>query len=237
MHRTNHARFRGWRWLLAFLPLAASLLACNMTMGTRSEDEPGRPTAPPTPTRVASSGPPTVQILSPASGQQVPANQRVDITVETASATRLVLNIDGRVATTTSLPTDQTGPVQAILPWTPQREGTYDLEVVAFTSAQTSPPAALTLQVSGTAAGPDAGATAGCTGRVMVSELNYRDGPGTRAAKLGKFDVGETVTIAARNAATTWYQVRRTNMQLVWVINNPDWLAVSGTCGDLPVES
>jgi hypothetical protein len=178
---------------------------------------------------------PSVQIVDPASGARVPRQQRVDITVQTTStADRFQVNINGRVAITKALPPDQSGPTSAILSWTPDRDGSYTLEVIAFNGAASSIPAILVLEVSGTAAGTTGG-VAGCTGKVMVSQLNYRDGAGTAAQQLGQFDVGEVVTIVGRNGDTSWYRVQRANTLQVWVINNTQWLQIEGQCGDLPV--
>lgn len=232
------------RRTLAVLTLALALSACNLAIGTTGEPAP-RPTADPgagTPEQVAAGGVPTVRIVSPVDGQQVPAHQRVDITVATDStATSFLLNVNGRVASSKSLPAEQSGPTEAILSWTPGQEGSYTLEVIAAYGNLTSAPASVTLNVSGTAPAPNGagagGASGECTGRVLVGKLNFRDGPGTRAAKLGQFDMGETVRIIGRNADTTWYRVERAaNAQQVWTINNSQWIQTQGVCGtSLPV--
>lgn len=178
---------------------------------------------------------PTVRIISPASGDRVPVNQPVDIIIETdALATRLLLNVDGRVTTTKGLPADQSGPAQAILNWQPTSEGTYSIEVIAYNQQLASAPSAIQLEVSGTAAVSSDDPTT-CTGRVLVSELNYREGPGRNSRKMGRFDMGETVTIVGRNADTTWYKTQRSNSDQVWVINNKQWLQVDGMCSTVPI--
>lgn len=222
------------RPLLALLMLSGALLACTLSLsGDKKSTSSGAPGG--------SSGGgdmgivPTVRVLDPPSGAHVPRNQRVDITVETdATADRFQVNVDGRVAVTKAMPPDQSGPTKAILGWTPERDGTYNLEVIAFHGSSASAPAALVLDVSGTASGPAVG-VAGCVGRVLVSQLNYRDGPGTAANRLGQFDVGETVTVIGRNADGSWYQVQRFNAQQAWAINNAQWLQVEGECDALPV--
>ncbi|MBN1201716.1 MAG: SH3 domain-containing protein [Anaerolineae bacterium] len=228
---TNPTRARA-ALSLVLLMLVGSLLACTLSWG---EDE-DQDATPDDSGGGGSGGVPTVHILSPQSGQQVPVNQRVDITVETNStATSFVLNVGGRVAGTKAMPPGQSGPTQAILSWQPDREGTFSLEVVGFNGASAGLPAALLLEVSGTASGSPDGDTGVCSGRVLVSQLNYRAGPGTGATKLGQFDVGETVTVIGRNGDTSWYKVQRTNAQQVWAVNNTQWLQVEGACSSLPL--
>lgn len=216
--------------------LSAALLACTLTLDTDSavSNNPGSDTSINPDAGVA----PVVRINEPASGVTTPANQPLDLVVQTdTTATRFQLTAGGQVASTKALPRDQSGPTSAILTWTPLREGTYTLEVVAYNDLLPGPPAAILVTVSGAAGGaPAAGqGAAGCTGRVLVSQLNFRDGPGTGNTKLGQFQTGETVTVIGRNAENTWRKVQRSNAQLVWVINNPQWLQTEGACGTLPV--
>jgi hypothetical protein len=169
-------------------------------------------------------------------GARLPANQRVDITVETDTpATSFLLNVSGRVASSKALPSGQTGPTKAILSWTPDRQGTFTLEVIAFNGAAASVPASLMIEVSGTASVTTPGQTGICTGRALVSELNFRDSPSTGGSRLGQFDVGETATVIGRNADTTWYKVQRINAQQVWVINNAQWMQIEGDCAGVAV--
>lgn len=230
----SQARPLAWRAMVPLAALAAALLACSLSWGEPGAQPPVEPgdagTQPP------GARAPTVTILEPASGARVPAGQRVDITVETdTSVDSFLLSVSGRVAGTKALPPNQSGPAKAILSWTPEREGTFSVEVVAFRGNLASAPAALILEVAGVAAGPTTGSAAGCTGRVLVSQLNYRAGPGTGTSRLGQFEVGERVTVIGRNADTSWYQVQRANSQQVWVINNAQWLQVEGQCAALPV--
>lgn len=181
---------------------------------------------------------PEVWIREPANGAQVPAEQPVYITVETGSATtHFTLNAGGRVVSSVALPGDSPGPAQAILRWTPAQAGSYNLEVIAYNETAISVPAELVLTVTGavSASGADTSPVTGCTARVMVSQLNFRDGPSTGNAQLGRFSVGETSMVIGRNADASWYQVQRINGQQVWVINNPSWLQVDGQCSSLSV--
>ncbi len=222
------------RLLLTGLVLGSTLLGCTLNLGS----EPGNTDSAPSTgsgESVATGAAPSVRIVDPASGATVAANQRVDLTVETdTTATRFQLTVSGQVASTKALPADQAGPTSAILSWTPRREGDYNLQVTAYNGVLAGQPAAILLTVSGTAGGgAESGTT--CTGRALVSQLNYRDGPGTRHTKLGKFQTGETATVLGRNSEGTWLKVRRMNMQEVWVINNPQWYETEGQCGTLPV--
>lgn len=220
--------------LIVLLAISAALPGCTLTLDT----------APPTPAgQVSNAGggadsgsAPVARIVDPVSGVTVAVNQRLDITVETDStATRFQLNVSGQVASTKALPAEQSGPTSAILSWTPRREGTYNLEIIAYNSTRAGPPATLTVTVSGTAGGAAAPDAAPCTGRALVSQLNFRDGPGTGSTKLGQFQTGETVSVIGRNSDNTWLKVQRMNAQQVWAINNPQWLQTEGQCGNVPV--
>lgn len=229
---THHRAKRGVAILAG--ALSAALLACSLSFGGSSEDATpsgGGGNVNPDAGRV-----PTVRIIAPASGAQVPPNQRVDITVETDStATSFMLSANGRVAGSKAMPDGQSGPTTAILTWEPDREGDYQIEVVAFNGTSASPPALLTVQVTRAAASAVTSGTAGCTGRVLVSGLNFRDGPSTGATRLGQFTTGETVTVVGRNADTSWYKIQRLDGQQSWVINNVQWILIEGQCAAIPV--
>lgn len=217
--------------LIVVQALLLAALACSLAFGQEDpaitgsgDDDAGSRTTP------------VIRILEPANGQQVPPDQPVDIHVASDSmATSFLINVNGRVASSKALPAGQAGPTEAILAWTPDQTGTYNLEIVAFNGSNASAPVTLTLDVNAAAVNAGAGPTgAGCTGRVLVTQLNYRDGPSTNATRLGKFSVGEIVTVVGRNANATWYQVLRADAQRVWVINNQQWMQIEGTCQDLP---
>ena len=213
------------------LALGGAALGCSLSLS-------GAAPAPTDSANVGGGGvPPVVHILDPADGAVVPVAQRVDITVQTESAAdRFTLTVNGVVVSTKALPPDQSGTTAAILSWTPQYEGTYTLEVAAYRGVVAGPPASLQLQVAGT--GDDVGGGVGtdCVGRVLVSQLNFRDGPGTNYTRLGQFQVGETVSVLGTDAARTWLKVQRTlNGQQVWVINKSQWLQLEGPCMNLPV--
>jgi hypothetical protein len=214
------------------LALIGALLACTASLDSGEQNDPVN-----TGGGVVSGPAPVVRIVDPVSGARVPVDQRVDIIVETdTAATSFLLKVNGGVRSTKALPSGQSGPTQAILSWTPITQGTYTLEVVAYNGAAISAPVALILEVSGVVSAPTTPGQAGiCTGRVLVTELNIRDGPNTSSAKLGQFAFSETVTVIGRNADTSWYKVQRPNAQQGWVINNAQWLAVEGDCMGLAV--
>jgi hypothetical protein len=215
---------------LLLVMLLGATVACTLRFGADDGD------SPPPGAVGTSRAAPSVRVIAPESGVRVPANQPLDITVATDStATSFLMSVGGRVATTKALPPDQTGPAQAILTWTPDRQGTFTVEIVAFNGSAASAPATLLVEVSGVASGPGAGTGTACVGRVVVDSLNFREGPGTSAARRGQFALGELVTVVGRNADTSWWQVQRANGELGWVINNGQWLQVSGTCDGLPV--
>jgi len=215
--------------------LITAALACSLDTGGSGS---GSGESAPAATSDNESGTtPVVTILSPASGQAVPRNQPVDIRVATDStATSFMLKVNEQVASTRSLPNDLTGPAEAILTWnTPDRTGTYTLQVIAFNGSLFSEPATLTLEVSATAASTTGTGGTGCVGKVLVSQLNFRDGPSLNGQRLGQFDVGETVSVIGRNSASTWYRVQRASGQQVWVTNNAQWFQVEGVCDNLPL--
>jgi hypothetical protein len=230
----RHARLTSFRPLLALIALVGAALACTANLngdGGSNNTSGGTGGGGNSVSTV-----PIVRILEPASGVSVAANQRVDITVETdTTATSFLLNVSGRVASSKALPSGQAGPTKAILSWTPTQQGTFSLEVIAFNGAAASVPASMIVQVSGTASATSSGTSGTCTGRVLVSQLNFRDGPGTGYTQLGQFDVGETVTVVGRDADTSWYKVQRINMQQVWTINDARWIQIEGDCSGVAV--
>ena len=219
--------------LCTIMALTGALLACSLSWGGDEDSTDGSGSVNSGTGHTA----PVVQILEPASGTRVAAQQPLDITVQTdATTTSFILSVDDRVASSKALPSGQSGPTTAILSWTPTREGTFSVQVVAFNQDAASQPASLLIEVSGTAASVSPGTTAsGCTGRVLISNLNARNGPGTSYTRVSQFNVGETMTVVGRSSDTGWFQIQRLDGQQVWVINNPQWLESSGQCANLPV--
>ncbi len=228
----RHSRLNSFHPLLILVALIGAALACTANLNGEGGSGSGGGTG----GGNSVSTVPIVRIVEPASGVSVAANQRVDITVETDTpATSFLLNVSGRVASSKALPSGQAGPTKAILSWTPTQQGTFSLEIIAFNGAAASVPASLIVQVSGTASATSSGTSGTCTGRVLVSQLNFRDGPGTGYTQLGRFDVGETVTVIGRDANSGWYKVQRMTLQQVWAINNAQWMQIEGDCSGVAV--
>lgn len=237
-------------WLFVLL-LLSSALACNLTRGgdDNNNDAGNSETISDTLSVQENTTPPTVQIVSPADGQQVIVDTAVDVRVNAThdvGVQRIQMSVDGNTVSSKSLLENPTN-VEVLLAWTPDRRGSFTLEVQAFHGSTGSQPAQIVLQVfpegsilSNPIGGqaPTAQSASGtCNGRILISNLNSRSGAGTNFTKLGKFDVGETVLIIGRDAAREWYEIRRDDGQEVWVINNSDWLETSGDCSNVPTTS
>lgn len=188
---------------------------------------------------------PTVQIVAPGNGQQVALGNSVDIQVQASSptgVTRMLLSASGRTSSTKTFPEALTS-AEALLRWRPDREGTFELSVVAFSGTTPGEAAIITLQVVGrgdAVTNPVTGQTqaqaaAGeCVGRVLIGNLRQRSGPGTQFTNLGNFNLNEQVTVFGQNGASDWINVRRTGGTEVWVSKNPQWIELTGSCTSLP---
>jgi hypothetical protein len=233
---------RSKRWLaLAVCVLAA--LACNITTQEENNPDPAQ-----TGDLVDdfAGPPPTVQILAPASGQQTVIGDDVEIRVlatDSRGVDRLQLNVSGRTSSSKSFPEAATT-AEALLRWRPDREGIFELSVVAFRHSVPSQPATLTLEVVGRSdpiTNPVTGQavvttnTGDCVGRVLIGNLRMRSGPGTGFDNLGSFELNETVTVVGQNGDSSWVNVRRLDNSQNWVIKNPEWIELNGSCAALPV--
>lgn len=232
--------------LLITVVLGCSALACSLAIGEDQSSDTSQATA--------ESGVPladagstaldplpegqAVAVISHTDGQQVYNNQNVDLTVQSSTTTtQFVLKVNGSTVGIKPMPPGQSGATQAILSWKPSRNGTYSIQVLAYNGSTLNGSTSLNLVVSGDAPAeggqPSGGGT--CTGTVLVLELNFRDGPGTAAKRLGQFNISESVTVVGRNNDTSWYKVRRADGQEVWTINNGNWFRVEGACSALSV--
>lgn len=190
--------------------------------------------------------PPTVQIISPTSGQQVMVGTDVEIRVlatDQRGVSRVQLSVGNRTSSTKSFPEAATT-AEALLRWRPDREGTFELSVVAYRQLIASAPATVSLTVVGRgdpisnpASGQSALASIGgdCVGRVLIGNLRIRTGPGTSFPHEGNFALNEQLTVIGQNTDASWYRIRRVDGSEKWVINNAEWLEVTGNCGSLPV--
>jgi hypothetical protein len=246
MHRRGN--LRAWGGLLT-LWLAVSL-ACNIQAQPDSSSTSDGGTGDAVADSNGGSGEaPTVQIISPSNGQQVALGQDVDIRVaatHSSGINRLQLNVGNRTSSTKSFP-EPSSSAEALLRWRPDRQGTFELSVIAFGGGSFSQPATLTLQVVGRddpinnpVTGQPAPVTAGateCIGRVLISNLRIRTGPGTNFENAGNFALNEQVTLIAQSADGAWFKMRRLDASENWVINNPEWIEATGNCSALPVAS
>ena len=233
-------RASGW---LALVACVLAALACNITAVDEDDSTPSQ-----TGDLVDdfSGPPPTVQILAPASGQQTTIGEDVEIRVvatDQRGVNRLQLNVSGRTSSSKSFPEAATT-AEALLRWRPDREGVFELSVVAFRQSVSSDPATLTLEVVGRSdpiTNPVAGqattttSTGECVGRVLIGNLRIRSGPGTSFENLGNFDLNEQVTVVGQNGDSSWVNIRRLDGSQNWVINNPEWIELTGSCAALPV--
>ena len=229
-------------WLVLALCMVAAL-ACNITA---SDDDDGG--VPQTGDLVDdfSGPPPTVQILSPVSGQQATIGQDVEIRVvanDQRGVNRLQLSVSGRTSSTKSFPEAATT-AEALLRWRPDREGVFELSVIAFRQSVPSEPVTVTLEVVGRSdpiSNPVAGQAAAptntseCVGRVLIGNLRIRSGPGTSFDNQGNFDLNEQVTVIGQNSDNSWVNIRRLGGAEAWVINNSEWIEITGSCASLPV--
>lgn len=200
-------------------------------------------------TQVAAGSPPTVQIISPSNGQQVTVGDDVEIQVSAqgpAGVDRLQLNVSGRTSSSKVFP-ETANPAEAILRWRPDRQGTFELTVIAYQGRAYSEAAVITLEVlrvgdalsnpaggQPTTANPSGGS---CTGRVLIGNLRIRSGPGTNFQNIGFFDLNEQVSIVGQNGDGTWVKARRLDGSENWVSNNPEWIELSGACTGLSIVS
>jgi hypothetical protein len=177
--------------------------------------------------------------------------QAVEIRVlatHSLGVTNLQLNVGNRTGGSKSFPEPATS-AEALLTWVPDREGTFELSVIAYRrtgpgESIVSQPATVSLRVLGrddTARNPVSGQAAPpvvsggeCLGRVLIGNLRIRSGPGTDFQNMGNFQLNEQLSLIGRNADGSWYQIRRLDGSQNWAINNAEWLQVSGDCAALP---
>lgn len=226
--------------------LIVGTLACSLTLAEEDSDTSSSVSS--LPTADPNAAPPTVQIVSPSSGQQAQVNNDVEIRVQAsdeAGITQLQLVVDNiNISTKTFL--DPATSAEAILNWRPTREGTFNISVIAYRATTPSEPATISLSVLGqrdTLSNPVSGqpqnttTTGNCTIRILIDNLRMRDGPGTSFDRLGNFDLNEEAAVVGQNTNSNgeeWLQVRRTDQSRVWVIRNEDWLTLNGNCNSLP---
>lgn len=230
--------------VIAVIVLLLSILACSLKPIEEDTSEGEQVTD----NTDGSYAAPAVSILAPASGQQVTLGSDVEIQVTASGADgvdRVQLSVGGRTASTKAFP-EATTSAEALLRWRPDREGTFDLSVVAFRGLSTSQPATIQLQVVGRGdaiTNPASGqpqvsnSRTECNARVLISNLRIRLGPGTNFEREGFYELNEEVVVIARSSNTSerWLKVRRPDRSEKWMLANPEWVAVTGNCDTLPV--
>jgi|GEM_PF-1365624 len=231
--------------LVMMVVLLLSTLACSLAIGEDQNSENGEPTKESEGVPLAEAGSTplaplpdgqAVAVISHTDGQQVYNNQNVDLTVQSSSTTtQFVLKVNGSTVGIKPMPPDQSGATQAILSWKPSRNGTYSIQVLAYNGSTLNGSTSLNLVVAGNAPAEGQQPSGTCTGTVLVLELNFRDGPGTAAKRLGQFNISESVIVIGRNNDTSWYKVRRADGQEWWAVNNGNWFRVEGACSALSV--
>lgn len=241
-------RHRHLSILLPVLLLVLASLACNLT----NEAQQPSP-APPTATTVTNPGQPTIAVIWPPSGSEFLIREEITIHVDAADAVGITrVELRSPTAMLSSVPSPERNgqpSMEAILPWTPTRSGSQQLEVVAYRRGVASAPVPLTVhirqRVSEIIATPlpfgtgDLGiiqpsSNAACQIRVDIDNLRYRSGPGTQYEILGILSLGETLQVTGINSTRTWYQVERSG-QTAWVSSNRSYSTELITCANAPV--
>lgn len=230
--------------LILLIPLFVAVLACSLKP---IEEDDSSEVADNNQTDVNYAAP-TVAILAPASNQQVRIGEDVEIQVTingTDGVDRVQLSVSGRTASTKAFPESSTT-AEALLRWRPDKEGTFNLSVVAFRGISASEPATIQLQVVGrgdAVTNPASGqpvvsdSRTECNGRVLISNLRVRLGPGTNFEREGFYDLNEEVVVIGQSSSTNerWLKVRRLDRSEVWMLANAEWVALTGACDNLPV--
>jgi len=70
--------------------------------------------------------------------------------------------------------------------------------------------------------------------RVTFDYLNVRARPDASSEQIGRLARGDEVLIIGRNAQRTWWAIERGALR-GWVINNPEWIQISGETADVPL--
>lgn len=238
------------RVVIALLLTMLLVSACNLG-GTpnRGEEDIDNP--------VEDAGRPEVSILSPSTGDTFTVNEQILVSVSASDAigvTRVQLFANGSLVKTISSEFAE-GEVsfEGVLDFTPRSNGDYNIRVIAFRDAISSPPAELSITVgdeqiiiterpSGNTTGtsgnpapviPNDGV---CRALTLVG-LNMRTQPTTtRDNVITTFAANTLLTIVARLGDNSWWKVSTGSTQ-GWVSGNPQYVSLSGNCSGIPVEN
>ncbi|MBO9308863.1 MAG: SH3 domain-containing protein [Chloroflexi bacterium] len=72
--------------------------------------------------------------------------------------------------------------------------------------------------------------------RVTFDFLNVRARPDASSTQIGRLVRGDEALIIGRNAQRTWWAIERGALR-GWVINNPEWIQISGETADVPLAT
>lgn len=72
--------------------------------------------------------------------------------------------------------------------------------------------------------------------RVTFDFLNVRARPDASSEQIGRLTRGDEAFIIGRNEGRTWWAIERDGLR-GWVINNPEWIQVSGETADVPLAT
>ncbi len=208
------------RVVLVPLMLALAALACNLTP---SEPQATATAPAATPTSVALSDVPEVEILAPADNSEVVVQTAVQVAVRATDrigVTRIEMRANGLIVDAIAAP-DPAGvsPLESLLSWTPVTLGQNIIEVTAFRGNTRGNPKRITLIVrqsnaqitrpAFTAPPPGRTPTADltCRARVNVNGLNLRTGPGTNYPSIGNLALSAELPVVGTNLERSWLQV------------------------------
>ncbi|MDW8300644.1 MAG: CARDB domain-containing protein, partial [Anaerolineae bacterium] len=233
------------RVVLVPLMLALAALACNLT--------PSEPQATATapvlsPTTVALSDVPEVEILAPADGSEVVVQTAVQVSVRATDrigVTRIEMRANGLIVDAIAAP-DPAGvsPLESLLSWTPVTLGQNIIEVTAFRGNTRGNPKRITLIVrqtqqqvtrpAFTAPPPNRTPTVDliCRARVNVNGLNLRTGPGTNYPSIGNLALGAELPVIGTNFERSWFQVVAAE-RIGWVSGS--FVTLLGVCNTVSV--
>ncbi|MFN7208831.1 MAG: CARDB domain-containing protein [Aggregatilineales bacterium] len=233
------------RVVLVPLMLALAALACNLT-----PSEPQATATPPpvTPTSVALSDVPEVEILAPADNSEVVVQTAVQVSVRATDrigVTRVEMRANGLIVDAIAAP-DPAGisPLESLLSWTPVTLGQNIIEVTAFRGNTRGNPKRITLIVrqtqqqvtrpAFTPPPPNLTPTSDltCRARVNVNGLNIRTGPGTNYPSIGNLALGAELPVVGINLERSWLQVIAAE-QVGWV--SASFVTQLGVCNTVAV--
>lgn len=217
---------------------------CNLGGGQDQTDEPIE-----SPTPISASGPPSVRILSPSSGDEFVVEEQILFSVEATDGvgvTRVQLFANDQIVKTVSseVTTGDTD-LDAVLDFTPRTTGDFNMRVIAFRGAVASAPAEINItvrnennQIQNTPASdpsvPQIPNDGVCRALVNVN-LNMRSEPtATRENVIRVLSASTLAPIIGRLGDNSWWQLD-VNGQTGWV--SAGFTTIYGNCQTVPVRN